>query len=649
MNRAEKRRKQKLAKKAAPKLRDARPDLGEENRGQALDETLKLGMTHFSAGRLPEAERVCREILSKHPNQFVALHLLGLIARQAGKPEIAVELIKRALAARPDYADAYYNLGNALKDLKKLDEAKENYQKALVFKPEFVEAYYNLAGILNEQGRPVDAAKYYGKALALRPDFSEGHNNLGIIFLHLNKLEEAAASCRKAIAINPDYAEAHNNLGVVLKEQKKTDEAILCYNQALTIKPDYADAYNNLGVAYQALGKLDESVASCQKALSICPEYADAHFNLGVAFEKKNDLHKAESCFRQTVAIDPDYADAHWNLAAYQLKKGALEQGWEEYEWGLKISEGRGHARNLPFPVWEGGSLQGKNIFIYAEQGIGDEIMFSGCVPDLLEQSPNKVFLECDPRLEGLFSRSFPAVHVCGINRVTHAAQTGEDVLSGMYDLSWTGNPDDIDFVLPIGSLPKYFRNQMDKFPERDAYLLPDPEKQLAFRNGYRERWPDKRLVGVAWHSGNKTVGAERSLTLEQMDSIFASSGCQFISLQYGNFKNDLSDFKDNTGLEIFSDTNVDPLLDMDAFAAQVAALDLVISIDNSTAHIAGAIGVPTWVLLPSNANWRWCLEKTGASAWYSGVQLYKQQTPDDWDGVLEQVVVGLNDLPAAG
>lgn len=638
MNRAEKRRQQKHAKKAAPKVQGEQASSLTQKPVLAILESLNLAVTYVNAGRLPEAERLCREVLQTDPTQHHAWHLLGLIATQVGKYDVAVNLISKAIAISPDFSDAYYNLGNAFKGLNKLDEAKENYQKVLALKPDDLEALYSLGIILNEQGFPEEAAASYGKALALKPDYAEAHNNLGVTLLQLKKWDEAIASYKRALDASPDYAEAHNNLGIALRVQERVEEAAASFKNAIALDPGYAEALSNLGMTLLQLSKLEEAVASIQKAIEANPDDADAHNNLGIVRKEQGHRDEAAACYRKALSIKPDHAKAHWNLAAYYLEQQDLTKGWQEYEWGLKPGGVRSQAQSLTVPVWNGEPIQGKDILVYAEQGVGDEVLFSTCIPDLVARSPKGLFLECDPRLQPLFARSFPTVVVCGKNRGQSLLPMETDAPLDVQGLSWIGNTASLDYALPIGSLPKFFRSQPEDFPRRDAVLFADPEKQGALRTRYTQRWPQKRLVGLSWRSTNKGTGPDRSLSLECLAPILSHQDYQFINLQYGDVEQEISDFKAQTGIDIFLDDEIDSLADLDGFAAQIAALDLVITIDNSTAHIAGALGVPTWALLPTNANWRWCLESAGNSLWYSCVKTYRQQRRGDWCGVIEQV-----------
>ena len=307
MNRAEKRRQQKTAKKAARKS----PNKHSIDSHQAL----RVAIQYHSAGRLSDAEKVYQQILQADPNQPDALHFLGVIAHQVSNYDSAVGLIKKAIDIKPDYAEAHYNLGNTLKALGKLDEAVVSYNKAIAIKPDFAVAHYNLGAALQTLGKLDEAVACYNNALSIKPDYVETHYNLGNTLLSLGKLDEAIDSYNTAISLKPDYAEAHFNLGNALKTHGKLDEAIANYNIALAIKPDYAEAYNNRGNALKALDKLEEAIDSYNKALANNPDYAEAHNNLGNAFTNLGKIDEAVANFSKAIAIKPDFAEAHRHMA----------------------------------------------------------------------------------------------------------------------------------------------------------------------------------------------------------------------------------------------------------------------------------------------------------------------------------------------
>ena len=328
MNRAEKRRQKKLAKKA----------VGNAKPGNAIQESIDLALQHHAAGRLPEAERIYQQILQADPNQPIALHLLGVIAHQVGKNDIAVDLITKALAIKPDYAEAHYNLGKAFTELGNLGEAAASYHKALAIYPDYAEAHNNLGLALQDLGDLDEAVASYRKAIAIKSDFAEAHNNLGLALQDLGELDEAVASYHKALALNPDYTEAHNNLGVAFKKLGKLDEAVASYHKALTLNPDFAEAHSNLGLALQDLGELDEAVACCHKALDLKPDLVEAHNNLGLALQDLGKMDEAVASYRKALVLNPDYAGAHNNLGLAFQDLGELDEAVASYRKALVLN-----------------------------------------------------------------------------------------------------------------------------------------------------------------------------------------------------------------------------------------------------------------------------------------------------------------------
>ncbi|MDH5189019.1 MAG: tetratricopeptide repeat protein [Rhodospirillaceae bacterium] len=272
MNRAEKRRQQKLAKKTAATSLNQKSPVNQH--------ALGLAQQLHNAGRTTEAESAYQQILQNDTANHVAMNLLGLLYFQVGKYNAAADVISQALTINPNDAQAYNNLGSVFLKLGKLDDALASYHKALAIRPDYVEAHYNIGNAFTDMGRLDDAIASYGKAIAINPDYAEAHNNLGAAFKDMGKLDDAIASYHKALAIKPDDAEAHNNLGIAYKDLGRTDEAMSSYGKAIAINPDYAEAHNNLGVVFKDTGRLDDAIASYRKALAIKPDFAEAHSNL---------------------------------------------------------------------------------------------------------------------------------------------------------------------------------------------------------------------------------------------------------------------------------------------------------------------------------------------------------------------------------
>jgi tetratricopeptide (TPR) repeat protein len=638
-------------------------------------------------GQLAEAERIYRQILELDPRHADSLHLLGVLAHQVGRNDIAIELIRKAIAADKRPAAYHSNLGTAYQALGRLDEAAASYERALSIDPELAEAQMNLGAVLEAQGKRELAEARFRRALALRPNLAEAHVNLGNIQQAQGKLEEAVASHERAMALKPEFAEAffnhanalqtlgkleeavasyqraltlkpgmaefHSNLGNALLAQNKLDDAEACYAQALTLKPDYAEAWYNLGNLRQAQDRLAEAAACYERAIMLKPQLAEAHYNLGNTLHTLDRLAEAAAGFERALALRPEYAEAHYNLgcvledlgrldealarmaraleikpdypqarfgqAIAQLRSGDFATGWRNYECRWKSLDHDTPWRAYTEPMWTGEELDSGRLLVWGEQGIGDQIQFAGLIPDAV-RTGNRIMLDCDARLKPLFARSFPGVEVVTGCGPAEAQETG------------------IVAHLPAGSLPGFFRTTEAAFAATSTpYLKADPVKRKRFRADYGD---GRRLIGLAWHTRNQKTGRKRRIDLGKFAPLFALSGIRWISLQYGDF-DDLEQQAVAAEAPLLIDRSVDQFTDIDRFAAQIAAMDQVITIDNSTAHLAAALGRPVWLLAPLAADWRW-LESRSDSPWYPTLRLFRQQKIGDWEPVIESVRIAL-------
>jgi len=542
---------------------------------------LRNALRHHQAGRLTEADQIYRQILAIDADHADSLHLLGMIAYQGGRHELAVEMIRQAIAINGEQAPYHSNLGTVLQAQGELDEAAACYERALALQPAIAAIHTNLGNVLQAQGKLEEAVACQERALALKPDCDAVLYNLGNALQAQDKLDDAVACYRRAVALKPDCAAVFYNLGNALLAQDNLDEAVACYEQALAIKPDHAEAHHNLGCVFFALGNPDEALVRHRRALAIQPDYAQARFSESLA----------------------------------QLCKGDFAAGWRNYESRWQTKEHDTPMRAYPQPFWTGEKLTSGRLLIWGEQGVGDEIMFAGLIPDVI-RTGNRCVLDCDARLKPLFGRSFP----------------GLEVVSG----TDPGNDPELEIAahLPCGGLPGLFRTTSSAFAATTSpYLVADP----AERERLRARYADgRRLVGLAWYTKDRKTGRRRSIDLSLLAPLFARSDIRWVSLQYGDH-NALENQATAAGARILIDHSVDQFSDVDLFAAQIAAMDLVVTIDNSTAHLAGALGVPTWLLLPFAPDWRW-LQAGEISPWYPTMRLVRQPKPGGWQSVAQRV-----------
>ncbi len=319
MNRAESRRQRKLAKKSGGTTKRTRSEAG-------ISDAIQIAVHHHQAGRLPEAERIYRDILRRNPDHPIALNLLGVLAGQTGNNEAAIDLIAKSLSAQPDYADAHYNLGNVFHSEERLDEAVVHFQEALALRPGYTEARNNLGNVLIKMERWDEALEQFREILAVNPDRAEVHYNIGIAHRELEELDAAVECFRAALRINPDYSEAQNNLGNALKELGDLEAAVEWYRKAIAGRQDYANANYNLGIALAALERPTEAIKSFLAALAVNPDDAEVHRDLGVALKSVGKLDQAVDCFDKALSLNPDLEDVHSYLGDVYRELGKLDE-----------------------------------------------------------------------------------------------------------------------------------------------------------------------------------------------------------------------------------------------------------------------------------------------------------------------------------
>jgi len=582
-----------------------------------------LGTALQAAGKMQEAAVSYRNALMLKPDMAEAHLNLGAVLQALGKSGAAEARFRQAIAIKPNLAEAYVNLGNILLEQGKLDEAAASQQKALAFRPGFAEAHFNLGNAHRAQGNHAQAVADYERALELNPNLAEAHSNLGNTLLAQNNLEDAVASYERALVLQPEFADAWYNLGNARQGQEKLQDAVACYQHALSLKPQLAEAHYNLGNTLHALQSLDDAVTSFEQAISLRPQYAEAHYNLGCTLQDLGKLDVALACIDKALEIQPDYPQARFAQGLAQLQLGDFSAGWSSYESRWQSEDHHTPLRPYPQPRWNGEKLADERLLLWGEQGIGDEIMFAGLIPDAI-RTGNRITLDCEPRLQPLFSRSFPEIEVIS------SREAGQPATAASRPEVAT----DFAAHLPTASLPHLFRSSAESFSVTNSgYLKAAPEKRDRLRASYGD---DRKRVGLAWFTNNPRLGRQRSIDLAQFHTLFALSGSHWISLQYGDFDH-LEEQASAAHAPVFVDRTVDQLTDMDQFAAQVAAMDLVICIDNSTAHLAGALGIPVWLLLPFASNWRW-LRSRSDSPWYPTMRIFRQPRIGDWASVLADV-----------
>ncbi len=580
----------------------------------------KLGTAFFELSRYEDAEAAYRHALALDPNLSRARSNLGITLASQDRFAEAEQIYRSLLASDPAYPGAWRHLGNALADQDKHDEAIAAYLHAQGSEPSDVELQIALGNALYKQSQFDDAAVHYRRAVALAPDNVIPMRLLGHALHEAGRTEQAVQAYRLASRLDPDDVVIWSNLGGCLCGLGEFDAAIVATEQALALKPDHAPAHTNLGIIHEKLGNADAAVAAHRRAIAADPGYAKGYANLAVALRNKGDLDEMLEVSYQALALAPDNPLTRYNHAHFLLMCGHLAEGFVEHQWGRKCKQ---LAEGMPVfegPEWQGESFAGRTLLLFAEYGIGDALQFVRYVPMVVERG-GTVVLQVQPAIAALL-RPMEGVTVLG-----------RDEPVPPYDLQ-----------LPLMDLPRIFGTTLDTIPAGVPYLKADAAKVEAWRATLGAHTGLK--VGVVWagsplHKGDQ----QRSLSAEAVLPRLVMPGVQLFSLQKEPRPAD-GPVLQQLGADLI---DLGPVLgDFTDTAAAVLALDLVIAVDTSVAHLAGALGRPCWMLLPYALDWRWLRDRED-SPWYPSIRLFRQSRPHAWDGVLTRVANELARLlPAA-
>lgn len=549
--------------------------------GQDVQGMLGDALRSQRLGHHDEAARLYSSVLQVAPDEPVALHLLGVLHLKAGNAAAAARVLEHLVRVQPQHHEALNNLGNALQLLNRHGEAVDRYHQALRIKPELAEAYDNLGLALRALGRHGDAVDAFGSAIRIKPGLATAHYNLGDALQALGRHADAIPSYEEAIRLKPDFAQACNNLGIALDVLFRHSAAVAAYADALRIRPDFVQAQSNMGCSLQCLERHEEAI----------------------------------ECFERTLRLAPGFVEIAYSMSASMLALRLSERAWRQYESRLHPAR-KDALPELGLPLWLGEqSLRGRKILIQWEQRAGDVLQMLRYIP-LVEGMGAECHLQAARPLRALIARSFPFTSVVGARKC----------------------PPGIDYRIPYTSLPLAMKTFAEsEIPRQTPYLTPDPARVTRWRGLLDTR--DALTVGVAWRGKPNPVG--RSIPLELLCTLFGQPRVSFIALQ-----KDLTDGEAAILGGLANVRSLDEELDtFDDTAAVVDALDLVITIDTSVAHLSGALGKPTWVMLKYGADWRWLLRRAD-SPWYPSVRLFRQSAPGNWESVLQEVGLALRQWP---
>lgn len=567
-----------------------------------------------SAATLAYGEQLLRQMQS-NPSSGAAFHSLAIVAIEHGNNSEAINLLAHAIhldGPIPQYcatlAEAFAKAGDFSRAATCLAQALEGDPKSETLRLAY-------ANILHLSGNHLAAAVQYELIARVHPDHAEAWFNLGVVRTILGDIDAALDAYRNAVHARPHYPEAWNNLALLEYSRRDYNACEASYRRALLVNPDYQDALYNFAFLLQEQERLQEAVSVYERLIARNPEIAEAQNNLGNTYLKLNRIADAQRCYQETLALNASHKEAPWNLGFASLLAGDYAQGWVGYE--QRLAQHEIERREWSVPRWNGRLVPGQRILVHHEQGLGDTIQFARYLP-LLSRSGMLVEVLCQKPLVSLFEGT-PGVVLC------------------------SSDPDAFtpgDWQVPFPSLGYHFRTRLDNIPNQVPYLMGRPDRLENWQQLFAQLPPAKLRVGLAWQ-GNPLHRNDhnRSLPVSFLNELLDIEDCQFLSLQKGAAPASIpSGIKDLGPLLVdFADT-----------AAAVQCLDLVISVDTSVTHLAGAFGRPTWTLLPYSPDWRWLLHRSD-SPWYPSMRLFRQPVPGDWASVMREVKREIVSLREAG
>jgi tetratricopeptide (TPR) repeat protein len=649
-----------------------------------IHKLLQQGGYFFQKKEYVLAKNIYKKILKINRNNFDALYFQGIIEALENNNELAIDYLKSALGVSPTNIDVIYNIGLIYQRLNRNDEAIQYYNKLLLINPHHTNAHNNIGNILiglnlDEEAlksynlsissnannyiallnkaktlyklqRFAEAASVFQEVIKLKKDFYEAYSlcglsylkagqfeksieflnfpiskslnnfddyiNRGVCFSKLSRFKDAANDFKKSIELNPDSSLGHENLGNALRDLNLNTEALQSFEKAINLDPNNADALSNAGNILQDKGQIAEAIEYFERAINI-REDKTFLYNCGNALEGLKEYDKAIIKYDQAINLDPNYADAYFGKSLILLKTGKYNEGWKLYEWRFKAHQSGDLSRFALLPGW---NLEiNKRVILWAEQGIGDEIMFASLIPEL-ETLCTKLVVQIDERLVNLFKRSF-----------------SKNIL--FIDKAEIFSFHEYDYQISMGSLCSLLRKSNEDFKKQpQSYLIADTNNKINIDSHLKK---GEKYCGVSWMSKNQKNGFKRSIELLHFMEPLIDKGYKFINLQYGVNTEDLSEFnKLHPGL-LINVNELDIMKDIDGLASLIKNCNLVVTIDNSTAHLSGALGVPTYVLLPYSAEWRWGNESE-KSMWYQSIRLFRQKQNKEWNYVLEEIATNM-------
>ncbi len=558
---------------------------------RGVDAALQQGFRNQREGNEVAAQQQYLHALEIDPANADAHYLLGAMLGKRGDLLAAEPHLRQAIALNPDFADAHAALGNVCLLQENKPAAAASYQRALELAPDNAPTHANLGLVHQSNGRHEDALRHFTRAYDIAPEAPDALKNLILQLVDLERLDRARALLQELAHERPNDFDILRYRGLVLQRLHRPQDAIDCYRGALQLDAGDAELHTERGIALRDLGQLDDALES----------------------------------FNSALALRPDFVLALWHRSLVYLLRHDFARAWCDYD--LRLMSAELPRRPLSYPTWDGGPLIRRNVLIMGEQGLGDEIMFASCLPEMITASAHCA-IECSAKLEPLFRRSFPAATV-------YASTPGKSVPQNAHDSG-------IDVQIAMGSIPRYLRKTRADFPQHRGYLQADPERVRRWRRQLEELGSGPK-VGIAWHGGSHVSRRPvRSIPLVRWAPILRTPAVHFVDLQYTDCAAEIAAVECDSSLRINRWQAVRD--DYEDTAALVSTLDLIISVCTAVVHLAGALGKPVWVMAPFSPEWRYGI--AGADMpWYPSARVFRQPGYSAWEPVIANVSKALRDL----
>ncbi|MDB5860584.1 MAG: hypothetical protein JWQ76_4273 [Ramlibacter sp.] len=492
------------------------------------------------------------------------------------------------------------------------EAARQACQEVLHDAPGEARALAMMAAVSADQGQFDSGLQWARQALAAERDCIPAHFALGRLYEGAERHADAEASYRRVVALDPAHAKAHTNLGCMLHIQGRLDEAVACYRKALALEPGQPEALRNYALIAGNGAQLQEALEGFERHVATHPRDAGAHYQLGHLYLQHVDYERAEASYRRAIALEPEQAEFHFSLAQLLLVLGRYAEGWREYEWRWRMERFNGSMLRFPQPRWDGRRLENGTLLVHGEAGFGDLFQFVRYVR-LAAQRCARVIVECQPAACAL---------IAGVEGVSQVVPQGADLPA-------------FDAHIPLIAFPGVFESTLDTLPWPGPYIHADPERVQLWAARVAAAVPRARKVGLVW-SGDTTnaYNRDRAVTLQKLGPLAQAASVSFFSLQKGGPETQSGPVP--AGMH-FVDLTAD-LRDFSDTAALLTQLDLVICVDTGVAHLAAAMGRPTWVLLAFSPPWRHHVDRSD-NPWYPGaMRLFRQQAQGDWSLAVQQM-----------